>query len=41
VEIRSADVDGQRRRSLAVALVVVATPRDGGGKDEQQRTLNT
>jgi hypothetical protein len=43
VEVRAADLDGQGRRSLAVALlvVVVAAPGDGGGKDEQQRTLNT
>jgi hypothetical protein len=41
VEVRSTDLDGQGRRSLSVALAVVAAARNRGGEDEQQRALST
>jgi hypothetical protein len=41
VEVRSTDLDGQGRRSLAVALAVVAAARNRRGEDEQQRALST
>jgi hypothetical protein len=33
VEVRSTDLDGQRRRSLWVALAVVAAARNRRGED--------
>jgi hypothetical protein len=33
VEVRSTDLDGQRRRSLSVALAVVAAARNRRGED--------